>query len=161
MRNRTFIYSGSEKLPVFATMQLISGDGHSLCSADQWISNVILWVTRCCTHVDFLYPRSPLKFSKNPTVSANGCHVHIKTRAMEPNASLKPVPRNFSGETPRDARLAGFCAEGTYFHRRNGVTLECYRGSPRPGSNEVMHVKLRKRKSAGFELFSSFMFLCD
>ena len=41
------------------------------------------------------------------------------------------------------------------------ITLEYYRGSARPGSNEVIHVKLRKRKSACFELFSSFMFLCD
>jgi len=29
------------------------------------------------------------------------------------------------------------------------------------GSNEVIHVKLRKRKSVRFELFSSFMFLCE
>jgi len=40
-------------------------------------------------------------------------------------------------------------------------TMECYRGSARPGSNEVIHVKLRKRKSARFQLFSSFMFLRD
>jgi len=36
------------------------------------------------------------------------------------------------------------------------ITLEYYRGSARPGSNEVIHVKLRKRKSARFQLFSSF-----
>jgi len=41
------------------------------------------------------------------------------------------------------------------------LTLEYYRGSARPGSNEVIHVKLRKRKLARFQLFSSFMFLCD
>jgi len=41
------------------------------------------------------------------------------------------------------------------------LTLEYYRRSARPGSNEIIHVKLRKRKSARFELFSSFMFLCD
>jgi len=40
-------------------------------------------------------------------------------------------------------------------------TLEYYRGSARPQSNEVIHVKLRKQKSAHFELFSTFMFLCD
>jgi len=40
-------------------------------------------------------------------------------------------------------------------------SLEYYRGSARPGSNEVIHVKLRKRKSARFEPFGSFMFLCD
>jgi len=40
-------------------------------------------------------------------------------------------------------------------------TLEYYRGSARRGSNEVIHVKLRKLKSARFELISSFMFLCD
>ena len=40
-------------------------------------------------------------------------------------------------------------------------TLEYLRGSGRPGSNEVIHVKLRKRKSARFQLFSSFIFLCD
>jgi len=40
------------------------------------------------------------------------------------------------------------------------LTLEYYRGSARPGSNEVIHVKLRKRKSARFELFSSFLLLC-
>ena len=41
------------------------------------------------------------------------------------------------------------------------LALEYYRGSARPGSNEVIHVKLRKRKSVRFELFSTFMFLCD
>ena len=41
------------------------------------------------------------------------------------------------------------------------LTLEYYRRSARPGSNEVIHVKLRKRKSGCFELFSSFMFLYD
>jgi len=40
-------------------------------------------------------------------------------------------------------------------------TLEYYRGSDRPGSNVVIRVKLRKRKSARFQLFSSFIFLCD
>jgi len=42
-----------------------------------------------------------------------------------------------------------------------GLTLEYYRRSARPRSNEVIHVKLRKRKSARFELLSGFMFLCD
>jgi len=42
-----------------------------------------------------------------------------------------------------------------------GLTLEYYRGSARPWWNEVIYVKLRKRKSARFELFNSFMFLCD
>jgi len=41
------------------------------------------------------------------------------------------------------------------------LTLEYYRGSARPGSNEVIHIKLRKRKSARFQLFNSFMFLYD
>jgi len=38
-------------------------------------------------------------------------------------------------------------------------SLEYYRGSSRAGSNEVTHVKLRKRASAGFQLFSSFFFV--
>jgi len=40
-------------------------------------------------------------------------------------------------------------------------TTICETSTLRPGSNEVIHVKLRKRKSARFKLFSSFMFLCD
>jgi len=41
----------------------------------------------------------------------------------------------------------------------NFVTLEYHRGSGRPGSNEVIHVKLRKRASARFQLFSSLFFV--
>jgi len=46
-------------------------------------------------------------------------------------------------------------------HVEDPETLEYLRGWRAPGSKEVIHVKLRKRKSARFELFSSFMFLCD
>jgi len=41
------------------------------------------------------------------------------------------------------------------------MTLEYYRGSSRPGSNEVTHVKLHKHTSECFPRFSSFIFLCD
>jgi len=47
--------------------------------------------------------------------------------------------------------LDGFCM----------LTMEYLRGKRAPGSNEVIHVTLRKRKLARFQLFSSFMFLCD
>jgi len=41
------------------------------------------------------------------------------------------------------------------------LALEYYHGSARPRSKEVIHMKLQKRKLAHFQLFSSFMFLCD
>jgi len=41
------------------------------------------------------------------------------------------------------------------------ISLEYYRGSGRLASNAVTHVKLRKRKTARFELFSSLFFVCD
>jgi len=38
-------------------------------------------------------------------------------------------------------------------------TLEHYRGSGRPRSNEIIHVKLRKHASARFQLSSSLFFV--
>jgi len=73
------------------------------------------------------------------------CHCQISSRS--PRFAKRAI-MNLS-----DVSRRSFCLQQ--------LTLEYYRRSTRPGSNEVIHVKLRKRMSARFELFSSFMFLCD
>jgi len=98
----------------------------------------------CCDVTVTIWVRAPCKGAKDDLVSAAsskyfGCATSGGTNVYLVAVCLHPSVI-FCYSFPEDSAITW--------------TMEYYRGSDSPGSNEVIHVKLRKRKSARFQLFS-------